>query len=512
LNQDILSRLKELLDQLSLRSKILMSAATAIAIVSLIMIFVWANRPEFALLYSKIEAAEAAQIVEDLRSSNTPYQLMDGGTTIMVPKAMIYELRLKYAGQNLITSGNMGYELFDQNNLGLTDFMQKVNLKRALEGELANTINQIDAVSQSRVHLVTPEPVLFAEEDNKATASVILKLKANAMLDRQQVTGVQRLVSASVQGLSPENVVIVDTFGRMLSQNQTAEDDVGLSSSQYELQNNVEKYLAQKAQSMLDKVLGSNNSIVRVSANLNFERLSRTREIVDPDNTVVLSEERNEERSSKTDTTLFQRENVVTNYEMNRTVEQYESSLGDVKRLSVAVFVNGITAADADGNPTRQLRSEEEIASITEIVRTAIGYNEERGDKVVVQQLAFDESMLDRERELMASLESRETFGKYVKIGLIALGSIILLVVLRSAFKKIGFDEYMVKQRNLLLGHQPEAIESATQEVGGVEERRKKDEQARKDKIIREVVDFTESDPDRATRILRYWMVDEDQA
>ena len=291
----VFQRLRELFINLSQKQRVALISLSVFTLVSMFLLLVWANRPEYALLYSNLDAGDASRIIDDLKTNGISYKLKDGGNTVLVPKQDIYELRIKYAGQNLISSGVVGYELFDKNNLGLTDFMQKVNLKRALEGELTNTINQIESVVQSRVHLVIPEPALFEDEKKKSTAAVVLKLRPHTQLDKKQVMGITHLISGSVEGLEPENVIIVDTFGKVLSKKGAQDDIIGLSSSQYELQQNVEKYLTNKAQTMLDKVLGVNNSIVRVSATLDFEKVTRTTESVDPEKTAVLSEERNED-------------------------------------------------------------------------------------------------------------------------------------------------------------------------------------------------------------------------
>ena len=243
MNSAIVLKIKQLLSQLSPGQKIGFAAITAIAVICMFLILVWVNRPEFALLYSNLDASDVSRIVDDLKGNSIPYELKDGGTTVMVPKKDVYELRIKYAGKNMISSGAVGYELFDKNNLGLTDFMQKVNLKRALEGELANTINQIEAVSQTRVHLVLPERALFEDDEKKATASVILKLRSRSALERPQVLGIQQLVAGSVEGLKSENIIIVDTFGNVLTNNESQDDEIGLSRSQYELQQKVENYL-----------------------------------------------------------------------------------------------------------------------------------------------------------------------------------------------------------------------------------------------------------------------------
>jgi len=512
LNNEILNKIKRLFDQLTTRQKIAFGTVTSVVIVALFILFVWAGRPEYALLYSKLEPTDASQIIEDLKANSIPYKLQAGGTTILVPQKEIYELRLRYAGQNLISSGHVGYELFDNQNMGLTDFMQKVNLKRALEGELANTINQIEAVVQSRVHLAIPEAALFEEEQKKTTASVILKLKPRVALDRMQINGIAQLVAGSVEGLKPENVIIVDTFGKVLSKNDSRDDEISMSSSQYELQKNVEKYLSEKAQSMLDQVLGPNNAIVRISAILNFEKISRVTEKIDPDNTVILSEEKNTETSARRDTTTFSSENSITNYEFNKVKEQFESSIGEIKNLSVAVFVNGVKQKNADNETVNVPRTAEEITIITEIVKAAVGFREDRNDQISVHQLAFDQSIIEQELKVIASIEKKQYIMTYVRIAALVFAGLFILYMLRNAFKKIGIDDYLKKQREELLGEQQKQLEATEleEEISMEEQNRAKKEA--QDRMVSEVKKFTAEDSQRASLILRYWLVENEDA
>lgn len=518
MNSAIVQKIKELLSQLTPGQKIAFAAITAIAVICIFLILGWANRPEYGLLYSNLDASDVSRILDDLKGNGIPYELKDGGTTVLVPKKDVYELRIKYAGKNMISSGAVGYDLFDKNNLGLTDFMQKVNLKRALEGELANTINQIEAVMQTRIHLVMPERALFEDEEKQATASVILKLKSRSALERLQVLGIQQMVAGSVEGLKPENIIIIDTFGNVLTNNESQDDEIGMSRGQYELQQKIEKYLSKKAQSMLDKVLGANNSIIRVSAMLGFEKISRTVEKVDPENSAVLSEEKNEERSSSTDTTHFQRENSITNYELNKITEHYEGSTGDIKHLSIAVFVNGVNQVDQDGNNINTPRPAEEIQKITEIVKSAVGFKAERNDQIVVNQLTFDRTTVIREKKILESIEQKESRNEIIKIGFMGLGVIFLLFMLRSFFKKIGFDEYMKKQRSQLLSN----LESAEKKQRMLTEEEVDDYYDEKlsheakerlkmqEKITNEVTAFAKTDPGRAVNILQYWLYGKD--
>lgn len=508
-------KIQDQLAKLTTKQKVLLATATGVTVFSLIMLLVWANRAEYALLYSKLDAAETAKVIEDLKANSIPYRLQDDGSTVFVRKEDVYELRIKYAGENIISNGTVGYELFDKNNLGLTDFMQRVNLKRALEGELSNTINEIEAIDQSRVHLVLPEQRLFEEQQKKATASVILRIKPHTQLDEKQISGITNLVAASVEGLEPEAVTIVDTHGRMLTKKEHDDEMIGASSSQYELRKNVENYLGKKAQSMLDEVLGDNNAIVRVSAELSFDKVSRTSEQVDPDNVAVLSEERNEESTANTDTTYFKRENTITNYELNKTVEQYQSSIGDIKKLSVAVFVNGVFQSDEEPNVPR---SDEEIQKITDIVKNAVGFSADRNDEIEVQQLAFDRTILERENRILADMQSRERIMGYVKTVSAIVGAILLLFGLRTVMKKLGIDDYLKQQREMLLQEAQASLEELTEqiEISEEERQRKLAEEAKarqeyQEKVTREVVKFSADHNERASRILRYWLVDDEE-
>ncbi|MFQ5705939.1 MAG: flagellar basal-body MS-ring/collar protein FliF [bacterium] len=513
MNNKLLQQMKAALERFTVGQKIALAAITALALFGILFLLVWANRPEFGLLYSNLDAADASAIVDDLKSSNIPYKLKDGGKTILVAKKDIYELRIKYAGQKLISSGTVGYELFDKNNLGMTDFMQKVNLKRAIEGELTKTINQIEAIQQSRVHLVMPEPALFEEQEQKATASVIIKLNTNAGLNRKQILGITHMVAGSVEGLTPDNVTIVDTKGNILTSLEAGDDDVALTNSNFELKQKVEKYIGQKAQSMLDQVLGKGNAIVKVSAELNFQKVRRTSETYDPDNTAVLSEERNEERSSRQDTTQFQRENVITNYQVNKTLEEVNGSVGDIERLSVAIFVNGIYQDDQ-----YVPRSDEEMQKIADIVKPAVGFRADRKDQIVVHQLNFDRSFINQEQEALETLSNKEFRLQLVRGGLVALGGLLVLLMLRSLFRKFGGEVMAGFQAPQLLEGPREssqrllAGEHAIDIQDDIYSKKLSPEAAAKlqarDKVTKDVVSFAEQDPERSARVLRYWLLE----
>ncbi|MBI5837328.1 MAG: flagellar M-ring protein FliF [Candidatus Eisenbacteria bacterium] len=413
------------------RMAVVLSLLAVVALGALVA--TWAGRPDYQVLYTGLKSEDGGRIVEKLRTKKVPFQLRDGGATVLVPAAQVYETRLDLATAGLPQSGGVGYEVFDKNNFGMTDFVQKLNYQRALEGELTRTIQGIEEVEQARVHLVLPEPHLYTEERAVPTASVVLKLRGR--LNQGQVHGITRLVASGVEGLKPEDVTVIDTNGNVLSKGHSANSIAGLSNDQLELQQNVENYLSHKVQGMLEEVLGSNRAVVQVSAQLDFDKIERTVEKYDPDNQVVRSEEKNDtqgqgggERSTSS----------VVNYEVSKSVEHIASASGGIRKLSVAVMVDGAYQVDAKGARKYQPRSPEELTKIRNIVRNAVGIDAKRGDELEVANVAFDTSVMDA---VAKDMKKAQTFGVVSKVGgkvgYVVVG-LLLLLFLRSAMKGLG--------------------------------------------------------------------------
>ena len=396
----------------------------------------WAGRPDYQILYTGLKAEDGGKIVEKLRQRKTPFELRDGGSTVLVPAQSVYETRLSLATDGLPHNGGVGYELFDKTNFGMTDFVQKLNYQRALEGELTRTVQGLDEVEQARIHIVIPEPKLYTEERTSPTASVVLKLRGGARLSQGQVHGVTHLVASSVEGLKPEDVTIIDTNGNVLSKGHSDGGVAGLSSDQLELQQNVETYLAHKAQSMLDEVLGPNHAVVQVNALLDFEKIDRTTESYDPDNQVVRSEEKNDSQgqgSANEKTT-----SSVVNYEISKSVEHVANAVGGIKKLTVAVMVDGVYITDTKGNRTYSARTADELTKIRNIVKNAVGIDAKRGDELAAANVAFDTSTLDAVQKDMKKAETMRLAGKVGgKLGIVVV-ALVLVVLLRSSFKGVG--------------------------------------------------------------------------
>ncbi|MFH2037247.1 MAG: flagellar basal-body MS-ring/collar protein FliF [Candidatus Zixiibacteriota bacterium] len=437
----------------------LMTPSQAIMVIGVVAGFIiggvvvsgWINNITYSTLYSNIDSSEAGEVVNYLNEQKIPYQLSSGGGTISIPSDDVYKVRIALASEGLPRTGNMGYSIFDQSNLGMTEFLQNLNFRRALEGELMKTIMQLSDVQAARVHIVMPKDRLFKEDKKEATASIVLKLRRPDGLSKSQLSGISHLVASSVEGLKPENISIIDYNGNLLSSDMKSDALAGLSSSQLEVRKNVEQYLEEKSQSMLDGVIGSGRSIIRVTADLNFQQVEKTSELFDPNSAVVRSEEKTEQNKTATDKQVELAESSdedrvetsVTNYEINRTTEHIINSVGGVNRLSVAVLVDGVykevTNEEGVTETVYEPRSQEEIDRISAVVKNAVGYDVDRNDQIEVLNLAFDKTSMEFEQDKLDSIYMQEFLyevGK--KVGLVVLAILAFLYFRKKAKKLFG--------------------------------------------------------------------------
>lgn len=442
-----LKNIADFVGRMSPSQVMMLLGVVAGTLVGAVMLVGWLSTVTYEPLYSNLGEAEAGEVVAYLSQNNIEYQLTNGGRTIEVPSSDVYQARISLATQGLPQLGSVGYSLFDENNLGMTDFLQNLNFRRALEGELTRTIMGLREVDAARVHIVMPKDRLFKEDQKQATASVVLKLRG-AGLSKAQVAGISHLVASAVEGLTPDNITIVDYDGNLLSSGQQGDALAGLSSSQIEVGQNVEKHLQQKAQSMLDEVLGAKKSVIRVTAQLNFHQLERTSEIFDPNAPSIRSEQRTKNSGSVTDrgeenaesSEEDSQETTITNYELNRTMDHIINAVGTIERLSVAVLVDG-TYSDVENEEgviesIYEPRSPEELDRLEAIVKNAIGYDSERNDQVEMLNIAFDRKNLETDREALDAMYVREFYleiGK--KVGYVLLIAFLLLYMKKKSKK-----------------------------------------------------------------------------
>ena len=421
------------------------------SIVGIIFIVGWLHSVTYAPLYTDLEESEAGEITSYLSDQKIPYQLSAGGKTIGVPSGDVYKTRIALASKGLPSSGNIGYAIFDKNNLGMTDFLQNLNYRRALEGELTKTIMQLNEVKAARVHIVMPKDRLFKKDQQEATASVVLKFRGAGGISKQQIQGITHLVASSVEGLKPSNISIIDYDGNLLSSNTESDPLAGLSSSQLEVRKQVEQYLQEKSQSMLDGVLGAGKSVIRVTADLNFQQIEKTSEQYDPNQPSVRSEERTKSSTTTADKSGDNSESkndesnetVVTNYELNKTVEHIINSVGNIDRLSIAVLVDGkyvpAEGGDATTAPVYQPRSQEELDRLAAIVKNSVGFDQQRNDQIEMVNLPFDRNSLDEDRQFLDDMYKQDYYleiGK--KIGLVLLALVALFWLKRKSKKLFG--------------------------------------------------------------------------
>jgi flagellar M-ring protein FliF len=456
--------------------------ASAAAFGSLIY---WNSTPDYQVLFSNLSQEDAGEMVAKLKEKRIPFELSPGGSSILVPRDKVYDTRLTLTAEGLPKGGGVGFEVFDRTSLGTTDFVQKLNYQRAMQGELARTIRQIKEVEQARVHIVTPKESLFVDEQKKPTASVFLKTRSGMSLSPSQVEGIVHLVASAVEGLDPGHITVVDTSGRVLSKRQDSSLIGQMTTNQLEYQRNLEEGYKRKIQGMLEEVLGLNKAIARVSADIDFQQVDITEERFDPTG-VVRSEQKNSEKSSsnsgvkavetKSETAAeapagrararapqeaaakapapapapFQnsqaeRQNEIRNFEISKINKHIKNPVGSVKKLSVAVIVDGNykEAADAKGGAkTRQFvaRSPEEMEKIESIVKTAMGYDENRGDQVEVATMPFSWAVAEEDpRAVPAGIPWREyLLVAYKPAVSLVLAALFIFFVVRPLLKRKG--------------------------------------------------------------------------
>ena len=454
-------------------------AALSIALITggtLALLVNLASRPQYTTLYSELSPSDAQTIVEQLRSRQVPFKLTHAGTTIQVPLPRVYDMRLELAAQGLPSAGPVGFEVFNDSGLGLTPFQEKVRFRRALEGELSRTISQIDSIEFARVHINIPERAVFRREQKKASAAVVVKLRGGRALGVSETAGIGHLVSAAVDGLVADQVTLLDTKGRLLARAGSS-DGEGLATAAFDAQRVIEKNLSERAQTLLDAALGEGRSVVTVSALIDRRRIEENQDRINPDETAVLSEQVTEEERSESSASAGgvpgtptnvpggagattaagppSTETVTratTNFEVSRTKSHTVIPMGSLQSLSVAVLVDGnyTTPEAAPGEeeaappkPVYEPRSAEEIGQITQIVQRAVGFNEERGDQIAVQNLQFRSPLQDVGSAASLPLwRSPELFPLLPSVArtLALLGGIVMLIffVLRPALKQLS--------------------------------------------------------------------------
>ncbi|MCS7220774.1 MAG: flagellar basal-body MS-ring/collar protein FliF [Anaerolineae bacterium] len=439
-------------------------AAVGIGIGGLALLFyltILAQTPEYAVAFSGLSEQDAAAVVEALKKSNVPYRIEGNGSVIRVPASQVYEVRLEMARQGLPKGGTVGFEIFDSGQLGtlgMTDFLQRVNYQRALEGELARTIASLEPLQTARVHLVIPEPSLFLEEQKEPSASVLVQLKPGRRLDRGQIEAITHLVASSVEGLKPKNITVVDVEGEVLWSQAEETEGAGIervSATQIEIQRMYEAEMQNRLQSLLDKTLGPDKAAVQVSVTMDWDRLETSSETYSqggPASGVLRSSRVIEEYQGRPGALAggvvgldanspqipsypgvitataeggYVRRETLYNYEVSKTVQNLVKAPGSIKRMSVAVLLD-------QSVPAEQRRS------IEQMVAAAVGLDSSRGDTIALAVTAFDRSFYTAQQKAFQAAQREELLIAGVKALASIIGLALLLLFVRGLFRDLS--------------------------------------------------------------------------
>lgn len=508
--QQLQEQLKQIWQKLSNTQKIVVVGGTSLVFIILISYGFILSKPKYEPLYPDLNINDSATIVAKLKDMKIDYKLGSDGTTILVPGAQKYQLRLDLANE-LPRGGVVGFESFNETRFGETDTDKRIRYLAALQGELTRTIEVMTEVEAANVHIVLPESSLFIEDEKPATASVLLKFKPYANINSQKIKSIINFLSNSVEGLNPENVTIIDVNGKLLSEgviNDSNLSDIQLSANQMDIKKKYEEDLAKSLESMLEKVKGHGKAVVRVSAELNFDQIEKS--TTEYGDNVLRSEQVKEETFEGTTesetpagiesnvpgtssyqgtnggTSSSERSEIIRNYEISQVVEHVKKSPGEVSRLSVAVIIDGQLSAEEEG-------------VIEEVIINAAGINQTRGDSVRITSLPFntaDFANLQSQMEEALARERRMELIKYIVYGLAILGSLVAVYLfLRRVTTNVSPRSMMpTTMKNI-------NYEDMLQEITP-QDNEKNQVQKRIDKIAK-------TQPDNAAQVIKTWLAED---
>ncbi len=524
-------------------------------LLGLLLFFVFVSMrvsaPTMKLLYEDLSSNDSRAMVTKLDANQIPYEMTQDGSRISVPSDDVGRARMLLAQEGLPNGGNMGYEIFDkQNGFGTTNFVQNINQVRALEGELARTIGSLDQIRNARVHLVLPQRELFSRESRTASGSVFLSLRPGAQLSPEQILSIQSLVASAVPQMKAETVAVIDSNGKLLAKG--GEDGTAnVPMKAEELRRAYETRMTGSIEDILGRIVGYGRVRANVTAELNFDRITTAEELFDPESAVIRSsqttEENNLERAPPENNVSVQNNlpsvsgdtlasaaptlegnkiEEVTNYEISKTVRNTVRETGEIKRLSVAVLVDGTYTTAEDGTKTYQPRSQEEIDRITTLVRSAIGFDEKRGDTVEVVNMQFadvlgDDSFTDE--NLLFGFEKSDLLQAVEVITVAVMIILVILLVLQPMVGRLlasetpkldeGLETDLLAARPMnpqLTG--PSGEEFTPEQLAEGEDElidMSRVEGKVKASSVKKVEDIVDSYPSETVSVIRSWMTQE---
>ena len=502
------AQLREIWKQLGNAQRLSVLSATFVLLAGLGALAFWSSHGEYSLLYGRLSDSEAAKVIAALDDAKVPYKVGAGGSSILVPTEKVHLMRMQLAGRGIPRGDGVGFEIFDKPNFGISDFVQRANYVRAVQGELGRTISQLDEVETARVMVVLPENRLLLDKDKYATASVFVRVRGNSQLQPQSINSIRFLVANSVEGLKPNHVTVIDNLGNVLSENSDNDSLSGLTSTQLASRRNLEQYLGKKAQDMLEKVLGPGQAIVRVSAEINYDTTTKSEEKFDPDGQVLRTQTKTDENTDAITSTSSSPAGISANttaetntaasaasplnstknkkavttvqYEIGKSTSSTMQTAGGIKRLSASVTVaSQVEGAGAERKVVN--RSPEEIEKLRRIVASAVGIqiggDNPRGDSITLEELPFNDQLATTVAQEFQQQQKHELWWSIGRGAIYPGLALIALIVLLRLFKRTPVQEIqlgvpvgrlMAGQRAVGNGHATGQESWGSEQVPGV--------------------------------------------
>jgi flagellar M-ring protein FliF len=491
----------------------------------------WVTAPSYAPLFSNLPSTDASAIVEELNAAGVKYDLADGGGTIMVDKERVYDLRLDMSGKGLPAGDNTGYALLDKQGITTSEFQQQVEYQRALEGELAKTLQSLDGVRTAVVHVALPKEEVFVSDTGKPTASVLLDLAPGTSLDAGQIQAVTHLVSSSIEGMEADQVTVADNTGQVLSAAGSDLPLAGAGDAQSQMEQEYEARLADNAQQILDRLVGPGQAVVRVRADLNFDaRETRSETFIDPEGTPPLSEstttetyeggggpivggvlgpENQPDAGGNGADSNYEKETRTTNNAIGKQIQTVKDAPGAVERLTVSVVMDQRAAVALDPD------------EVQELVSNAVGFDQERGDAITVAEMPFDQTAAEQAaEELAAAKAAEEKAQQMAMIQYAAIAFLVLLVLLA-----LWISARRRRRRNTPVVYEPAPATMSAEQIAELDSIRAEiaakqnavaieavlsdDEVERRQRVRTEIASMISDNPDEVAAMLRGWLAEE---
>jgi len=523
---DAVDKSKAFWGQISLSQRVFIGGLALAVIGVFFGLILWMNQPDYKVLYSNLSLEDANRVVQILEADKTKYQLQNDGTTIMVPADRVYDLRIRVAGEGSLVGQGIGFEIFDEVKVGQTEFVQKINYQRALQGELSRTISEFPDVESARVHLVVPHRSLFIEEEQKPSASVVLTLAEGKKMEQKDVMAIVNLVTMAVEGMDKSRISVNDTKGNILYYPADEDSLQGMSTTQLDHKMTMQRDIERRIQEMLYPVIGPGRVISKVNADLDFSQKTIRKELYDPASSVIRSEQRSEETTrgqsnlnagspdpnfrgdgltgglSSQDST---RETRTTNFEINKEEQNIVAPVGEISRLSVAVIVDGTYEKNADtGEWVFTPRSEEELNRIRQLVSNAVGYDSARGDTIEVTSISFGGPEVEVEPSLTAVvMDYALRLGKPLLNALLVFLFLIMIVrpvIMAMIRPKVHSSDVVEGLEGLPAGEERLALIESSESLDALDALKKIED------IKAHAIQIAEQNMEQAVSILKSWL------